>query len=207
MFQSRLTSLSDTADAVTGTLLSPGHYLWSVATSFKPDLLQTLGASEESVVLGVALAYWLIVLIVGIRLFFLVRSFSRSAVAIVHALVYRLSHGIAGIKTRLRLKFRGLVRWRGLLRPTEPPVVEFDDLELAVLRYGAARGPGFAISAPEIAEKFSVRPSQVQRCLDKLNQNRMLDHAIGSTDGFDNYRLTESGSAFLAMWQRQASAA
>jgi hypothetical protein len=31
----------------------------------------------------------------------------------------------------------------------------------------------------------------------------MLDYVIGSTGGFDNYRLTGSGAAYLAMWRRQ----
>jgi hypothetical protein len=33
----------------------------------------------------------------------------------------------------------------------------------------------------------------------------MLDYVIGSTDGFDNYRLTGSGYAFMEMLQRQTS--
>ena len=61
------------------------------------------------------------------------------------------------------------------------------------------------MSAPELAEKFSRRPAQVQRSLDKLFRSRMLDSAIGSTDGFDNYRLTDSGAEFIAMWQRQTA--
>jgi hypothetical protein len=175
----------------------------------KPDLLAVLGinASPEAVTLGIAVAYWLLVLAVGARAVSLLRSMCRSVVGIVHALLYRFSQGLAGLRVRLRLRFRGFARWRRLLSHVEPPVVEFDDLELAVLQYGVSRGPGFAISAPELAEAFSVRPSQIQRCLEKLSQNRMLDYAIGSTEGFDNYRLTDSGAAFFEMWQRQSSTA
>jgi RIO-like serine/threonine protein kinase len=82
-------------------------------------------------------------------------------------------------------------------------MIEFDDIDLAVLRTASAQGPGFALSAPELAEKFTMRPAQVQRSLDRLRQNKMLDSVIGSTDGYDNYRLTDSGFAFLAMLQRQ----
>jgi hypothetical protein len=31
----------------------------------------------------------------------------------------------------------------------------------------------------------------------------MLDTVIGSTDGYDNFRLSPSGATFVAMWQRQ----
>jgi hypothetical protein len=31
----------------------------------------------------------------------------------------------------------------------------------------------------------------------------MVDIVIGSTDGFDNYRLTPSGETFVSIWQRQ----
>ena len=86
-------------------------------------------------------------------------------------------------------------------------MVEFDDLDLAVLRSASAQGPGFALSAPELAEKFRLRPAQVQRSLEKLSHNKMLDYVLGSTDGFDNYRLTDSGAAFFAMCQRQETGA
>ena len=86
-------------------------------------------------------------------------------------------------------------------------MIEFHDLDIAVLRSASARGPGHAVSAPDLAEKFTLRPAQVQRSLDKLNKNKMLCSVIGSTDGYDNYRLTESGSAFVAMLQRQQASA
>jgi DNA-binding MarR family transcriptional regulator len=71
------------------------------------------------------------------------------------------------------------------------------------LKSAVVKGPGFALSAPDFAERFSLRPAQVQRSLDKLYTNSMINTVIGSTDGFDNYRLTDSGTAFVAMWERQ----
>lgn len=209
MIETWLTNLTESAQVAGDVLLAPGDFVWSVVIAFAPDLIDSLGgdASRQTVTLGIAAGYWLLVLAVAAWAISLLRSMGRSLVAILRALAYRFSQTLAGIRIRLRLKFRGFARWRRLLRHVEPPVVEFDDLELAVLRYGVRRGPGFAISAPELAEEFSVRPAQVQRCLDKLLQNRMLDHAIGSTEGFDNYRLTDSGTAFFEMWQRQSSTA
>ena len=83
------------------------------------------------------------------------------------------------------------------------PEIDFDDLDLTVLRTAAASGPGMATSAPEVAEKFKLRPSQVQRSVDKLRRNNMLDAVIGTTDGYENFRLSPSGATFVAMWQRQ----
>ena len=86
-------------------------------------------------------------------------------------------------------------------------MIEFDDLDLAVLRSATMQGAGFAMSAPELAEQFRMRPAQVQRSLNKLSKNKMLAYVIGSTDGFDNYRLTDSGAAFFSMWERQNTGA
>ncbi|MDH3578771.1 MAG: hypothetical protein OEO71_13260, partial [Gammaproteobacteria bacterium] len=84
------------------------------------------------------------------------------------------------------------------------PKVDFDDLDLAVLHSAAARGPGFTTSAPELAERLTYRPTQIQRSLNKLSRNKLLDGVIGSTDGFDNYRLSESGSHYVMMLRRNS---
>jgi DNA-binding MarR family transcriptional regulator len=86
-------------------------------------------------------------------------------------------------------------------------MIEFDDLDMAVLRSVTAKGPGFALAAPDIAGRFRLRPSQVQRSFDKLSQNKMLVSVIGNTDGYENYRLTDYGQAYIAMWLRQTSRA
>ena len=62
------------------------------------------------------------------------------------------------------------------------------------------------LSAPELAEKFTLRPAQVQSRLEKLRKNNMLRPTKGTTDGFENYGLTDSGQAFVAMFQRQQAA-
>ena len=81
-----------------------------------------------------------------------------------------------------------------------------DEIDMAVLRSMSSRGPGFAMSAPDLAEEFRLRPTQVQRRLDKLRKSNMLEDVIGTTDGYDNYRLTTSGFTLLAMWNRQTPA-
>ena len=81
---------------------------------------------------------------------------------------------------------------------------EFDNVDIAVLRTFFKQGPGMATSAPELAEQLRLRPAQIQHRLDNLMHNHMVRSVIGTTDGFENYRLTDSGLAFITMMQRQA---
>jgi len=94
---------------------------------------------------------------------------------------------------------------RSTARSNSSGSVADKELDLAVLRATAALGPGFAVSAPDLADEFTLRPAQVQRSLDKLSRKKMLDYVIGSTDGYDNYRLTESGNAFVTSCRRKAT--
>ena len=71
-----------------------------------------------------------------------------------------------------------------------------------VLELAKAAGPGFALSAPELSDRMNLRPEQIQQCLDKLSQNNLLDFTRGATDGYENYRLNETGTYILTMWQQ-----
>jgi hypothetical protein len=102
---------------------------------------------------------------------------------------------------------RRLGRLLGRMQELGNLIVETYPEEIEELREqaeaAAASGQGMATSAPEVAEKFKLRPSQVQRSVDKLRRNKMLDGVIGTTDGYENFRLSPSGATFVAMWQRQ----
>lgn len=133
------------------------------------------------------------------------RTVSRNVEAIFRIIAYRISQELGSWKTHIVCKFRELMPKRRSPRHDLTPQVEFDDLDLAVLNTAASLGPGFAINAAELAERFRLRPAQVQRSLNKLSSNKMLDFVIGSSDGFDNYRLTQLGTAFMSTWQRRSS--
>lgn len=135
------------------------------------------------------------------------RNIARNVEAIFRILAYRISHALGSWKTRVICKLREIMPKRRSSRVEATPEVEFDDLDLAVLRTAAALGPGFAINAPELADRFRLRPAQVQRSLNKLSSNKMLDFVIGSSEGFDNYRLSQLGNAFASTWQKRASQA
>jgi hypothetical protein len=81
--------------------------------------------------------------------------------------------------------------------------VHFDNLDLAVLNSAATLGPGFALTAPDLAKEFNLRPMQVQSSLEKLAKNMMLERGFGAAEDYQNYRLSRGGTAFLSMWKRK----
>ena len=119
--------------------------------------------------------------------------------------MYRFRSWLGHLKTRLLWKYRKLFPYRNKQDVHVSPT-EFDEIDIAVLRSVSDKGPGFVLSAPELAEKFTLRPAQVQSRLEKLRKNNMLRPTKGTTDGFENYGLTDSGQAFVAMFQRQQAA-
>lgn len=135
------------------------------------------------------------------------RNIARNVGAVYRTFVYRLSESVAGWKTWFIVKYRHLLPRRRSRNVEATPQIEFDDLDIAVMKIAATLGPGFAVNAAELADRFSLRPSQIQRSLDKLSNNKMLDNVIGSNEGFDNYRLTQLGNAFMATWAKRTSRA
>lgn len=172
-------------------------------------VLSTIGipGDHRSVVMLVivSLVAWTLVAVAGLVILSKIQDLARLVGALVRTAIFRASRACRRYKTMLVLKLRELYPRRASSSIIAAPMVEFDDLDLAVLRSAAARGPGFTTSAPEIADQLPLRPSQIQRSLDKLNKNKMLESVIGSTDGFDNYRLSQLGTAFVAQWQQGAA--
>lgn len=198
----------DIGNAIYDAFVSPGDFVLSWLTAHAPSLATRLGVEgdDSSALLQavVSLLLWILLALVMWMLVRLGQNLARTVSAIFRTLTYRISESIRSLKTRLVCKIRQLVPRRRSLNTEPVPELEFDDLDLAVLRNAAALGPGFTVSAPELAERLTLRPAQIQRSLDRLRSTKMLDYVIGSTDGFDNYRLTDYGSAFMAMLQRQA---
>jgi hypothetical protein len=81
--------------------------------------------------------------------------------------------------------------------------VHFDNLDLAVLNSAATLGPGFSLTAPDLAIEFNLRPRQVQSSLEKLAKNMMLQRSFGAAEDYQNYHLSRGGAAFLSMWKRK----
>ena len=206
MINELLATLGEIADAMTGALLLPGEMLLSLFARIAPDTvaLLTFGQGGRVVPIVMALIAWTALGILAVMLLRFCRNVVRQVSAISLTLWYRTRMGLASLKMRIVWKFKFLLpRRKKKEADATTPTIEFNDLDMAVLRSVSANGPGFALSAPDLADRFTLRPAQVQRSLDKLSKNKLLASVIGSTDGFDNYRLTDSGLAFMAMWERQ----
>lgn len=204
----QLTAYLDSfGDWLYGWFIAPGSFLLSKFAAVAPatafDLGITPGQTEGALVITLALVSWILLCTAGAVAWILARNGTRLAVAMVLTAWHQLIIAVANHKTNVVLKLRSLFPKRPA-RPDETmPAVEFDELDLAVLHSVSEQGPGFTLSAPELAERMSLLPTRIQQSLDKLNRNNMLKSSIGSTDGFDNYRLSETGAAFVSMCQRR----
>jgi len=174
-----LTSLQNAGDAIQSTVVSTS-----------PWTLLFIGLSLPFVALIILTLY---------------RNVLRIVVAAYGTVVFRIKNAIAGWKTQLVVKFRHWLPYRRSRDIDTTPQVEFDDLDIAILKVVASVKPGFVTNTPELAARFRIRPAQIQRSLDKLRSNKMLDPVIGSNEGFDNYRLTQLGDAFMSTWAQRGS--
>ena len=210
MITNWLSTLREFGILVREIFLVPGEFVLSKFAELAPVTAGNWGVAgngdafvQAAVASGV---FWLLMCIIAWRLYRYVQSLLRNVTALAHTIWYRGGQAVGSLKTRIVCRLREFVPRREEGGIDAVPEIDFDDLDLAVLRSAAARGPGMALSAPEIAEKFKLRPSEVQRSIDKLRRSRMLDTVIGTTDGFGNVRLSPSGATFVAMWQRQHEA-
>jgi len=192
MITNWLENLHDLGNAIYDGFLLPGTFVLSQFVAHAPTLALRLGiGAEGNGVMLPAIVSLLVWSSVGILVWKTVR-----------AVCARIFYGTRLLKTLLVCKLQNLNRRQLLSRPVSIPEVEFDDLDLAVLNTGMTLPPGLALTAAELSGQLTKRPAQVQRSLDKLRKYGLVDDVIGTTDGFDNYRLTRCGAAVLSMWHR-----
>jgi len=203
------TLLGAIGDVLYAVFLMPGIYLLSAFVATAPVTALKLGitAGQTGGTLPVVLSLisWFVLMILLSIVWQVFRNWLRIVKAMILTLWFRLTLATRGCKTRLLLMLRWLLPRRKTQSDLERAAVEFDELDLAVLDSVSEQGPGFTLSAPELAERLSLLPSRIQQSLEKLSRNKLLDSSIGSTDGFDNYYLTEAGATYVSIWQRQQS--
>lgn len=209
MFTDLLTNIRDFGIQAYDAFSAPGQQMLSLIVEHAPGLAAWLdvghGDTPVLMIFLLSLFFWFLVAAVVMSLLRLGRYVGRQIGALFLTWHHRTSSAIRGFKTMLLLRLRALRPHSKASDPGAAPHVEFDDLDMAVLRSAQEVGPGLALSAPDLASRFKLRPSQVQRSLEKLCRNHMVANVIGNTDGYENYRLTDSGLSYLAMWQRQLS--
>lgn len=185
----------------------PGEYLLIQLALHAPGIASLLGVAEpkEAITFTIVLSalMWILACVAIWGSVRLVQNLRRITDALVRTLWYRVTEAAGNLKTRVICNFR---QW--FPRPHSAgleamPEVQFDDFDFTVLQAAADRGPGFTTSAPELASQYGLRPAQFQQSLRKLHGNKMIAAVIGATDGFDNYRLTDYGAAYMKMWERR----
>ncbi len=195
MIANWLANLHDLGNVIYDLFMLPGTLVLSQLGALAPELALELGIGVEGYgVILTAIVSLLVWSLLGILVWETVR-----------AVCSRIFYGSRRLKTFLVSKLQKVNRRRVLIRPVSITEVELDALDIAVLNSGMTLSPGLALTAPELSGQLTKRPAQVQRSLDKLRNYGLVDDTIGTTDGFDNYRLTRSGAYLLSMWQRKGN--
>jgi len=200
-------AINDFAIAAYETFLSPGKLVLNHLPARALALLQHAGASAQAnpdlLSALVSLLFWLLLVWFLWKSFRLVAELAWYLRIAARIFAFRIARGFHNFFAAILRDFRRIMPRRRSIGGSQLGEVNFDNLDLTVLRTSARLGPGFATSAPDLAMELALRPAQVQQSLDKLRKYQMLDVVIGSSDGYDNYRVSPSGSAFLASWLRQ----
>jgi hypothetical protein len=189
-------------------LLLPGNYVLSIVARTPHAAILSDG---DALLLRsiVAALFWLLVVVLIWQLvrfiMRLIKSIARVLLALWLTAKFRFEQGLRNFRTRFICAIRQLVAGRRFQRIEGASEVEFDDIDVAVMRNGAGLLPGYTLSVPELAGRLTVRPSLVQNSLDKLRKLKLVERSFGSTDGFENYRLTGHGVTLLTAWRRNGS--
>jgi hypothetical protein len=180
-------------NSVADAYLLPGQLVTSAARS---GLNVVVGDKEFLLSVSISTVFW-----------FLLLAFALNALRMVWRTVANTRAAVATMVLNFRTK-RACGK-RPSTSQTQSAVsdsdseIHFDNLDLAVLNSAATLGPGFALTAPDLAKEFNLRPRQVQSSLEKLAKNMMLERSFGAAEDYQNYRLSRGGTAFLSMWKRK----
>ena len=169
----------------------PGNVLLSFVSAENLGTTQFMWTS-----LGLSLVYWLVVLLVLFRL----RAWLRLVGVMLGRIFGDFAFRIGMHCHNLKRAFAKPINWLRQRRQSagvESETIEFDELDMAVLKLAVKQPNGRVISAIELSEHLPVRPSQLQESLKRLRAFRLLDPAMGTTEGYENYRLTPAGVRFV----------
>jgi len=189
--------------------LMPGETLIYMLFSHAPWAASFLGVGTDPIVLRIVLSAlsWILVCFSAWAMYRLALRSIRLLNAVFLTAKHRMVQGLGNIKTMLTCRLRRWLPKRGGSDITAHADVQFDKIDLAVLRAAAAQDKERTMSAPELAKQFGMRPKQFQGSLQKLHNSKMLDKTMASTGKFDSYRLTNYGAAYISMYRRQHAAA
>ena len=194
---------------MTNLFLMPGETLINLLFSHAPWAASFLGIGKDPIVLRIVLSAfsWFLACLSAWALYRLTLNSIRVFNAVYLTATYRIAQGLGSVKTMFTCHLRRWFPQTGGNSIKAHSDVQFDNIDLAVLRAAAAQEPARTMSAPELAKQFGMRPAQFQCSLQKLHNSKMIDKTTESARGFDTYRLTNYGAAFISMYRRQQAAA
>ena len=201
-------SFIDTAYVV---VMAPGVWLASKIFEHAPSLAASLGISADgnAVVAPLVLTIlsWTIAALLLRRLLYPLRSLIKAVGTIIMRIRYRTLIAVHAFKTMFASDPDSVDRPRNADGEEQAEEFKLNRLDMIVLNLAKTLGPGFALSAGRLANRLNLRPGQIQECLEKLSRHSLIDHTTVITDGYENYRLNETGSYVLTMWEHHRARA
>ncbi len=201
-------ALSDAGLWLYHGFFAPGDYFLATLNTHAPRVAQLVGidaAAYGGVLSGcVSALVWLGAIVLILITWKLIRDIYWTATAFAR----RLSEGVQRtgrvVSTRVGIAVRSydLKRQARAARTDVSEQGDLTALELEVLRSHAKLPPGHPSTASSIARVLRVRPSHVQKALDKLKTLSLVDRAPGAGDREAGYRLTQFGAVFLSSCMR-----
>ena len=183
--------------------LTPARFLFELATVHAPWIASLLGLGQgaEPIVLSIVVstAVWVAMCATSWWIFRFAFHIRRIGESTLLTAAFNIRHWIGTAKTLIVCRYRQHFSGKSDADADSPGESSFGGFDIAVLQAAADCGPGATTSAPELAEKFGMLPSRFEQSLKKLHRDQMIDTTVGSTDGYDNYRITPHGAAFAMM--------
>lgn len=196
-------SVIDTAYVV---IMAPGAWLASKLIELAPSLAASLGISADgnAVVAPLILTIlsWTIAALLLRRLLYPLRGLMKAFGVKIMRIKYRTLIALHGFKTKFASDPDSVDRPKDANDEEQSEEFKLNRLDLIVLNLARTFGPGLALSAPELASRLNLRPGQIQECLEKLSRHGLIDHTTVVTDGYENYRLNDTGCYVLTMWEQ-----
>jgi hypothetical protein len=192
-------------------IMAPGEWLASKISEHAPSLAPSLGISADgnAVVAPLILTIlsWTIAALLLRRLLYPLRGLIGAVGVVILRVRYRTLIALHGFKTMFVSDPDSVDRPRDADDEEQSEEFKLNRLDLIVLNLAKTLGPAFALSAPALANRLNLGPNQMQECLEKLSRHRLIDHTTVMTDGYENYRLSDTGSYVLTMWEQHRARA
>lgn len=184
----------------------PGDWVLSVLIVEAPSVARFLGlsAADHGGVLSGFLSgiLWLGALIVLGTAYTFVREVDRAATARL-AESYREACRLTRVgRRRLAIAVRSWSQWRRT-KPASTEVVEsaLDETQLSVLTCFSDSEAGYVLTGRDVAAALETGRREIIKTLAHLKKLRLIESALGTSDGEEAFRITPTGRAYVEAYR------